>query len=111
MKSFSDNGFNPVLNEGARMGTEEAQRTSDEDDNALKAVLRTKQGRHTIWRILCEARVFQTTYTMPYAGAELQMAFMEGRKQVGYRLIADVQRLAPKEWERMVLENKDKSNG
>lgn len=106
MRTFSDAGFNPVLEEGVRAGTKSAQMLTEEEEADLKAILKTPSGRRFVWRVLAEARLFQTTYTMPYAGAELQMAFLEGRKQFGYRLFQDVQRVAPKAWDLMVKEHK-----
>lgn len=111
VRGFSGIGFNPVLNEGARAGTTEAQMLTQEEEADLKSILKTPSGRRFAWRVLAESRLFQTTYTLPYAGAELQMAFMEGRKQFGYRLFLDIQRVAPKAWELMTKEQKDASNG
>lgn len=107
VRGFTDTGFNPVLGEGLRAGTTSAQALTEEEEADLKAILKTPHGRRFVWRVLAEARLFQTTYSLPYAGAELQMAFLEGRKQFGYRLFQDVQRVAPKAWDLMVKEQKN----
>jgi hypothetical protein len=52
----------------------------------LKAILATPHGRRFVWKILQDARVLNSSF----AANELVIAFNEGRRNVGLKLMADI---------------------
>ena len=59
------------------------------------------RGRRFIWGLLCEARVFQTTFDT-HGG---RMSLYEGMRQSGLRLLDQINRLCPDLYPVMVREN------
>lgn len=63
--------------------------------NDLETVLSTEQGRRLVWSLMSESGVFCSTYNPKASDVSIDMAFAEGRKQVGYRLLEEIQALCP----------------
>ena len=63
-----------------------------------------ERGRRLVFRLLKEARVFCLTYDAAAKDILADMAFNEGRKDIGYRVLAQVNRLAPDEYFLMMKE-------
>lgn len=88
----------------------EAQRESDAEKQALirdqiKAdflwLMTDQRGRRIVWRQLSAAGVFNTTFDIQ----AMQMAFAEGRRSEGLRLLAQVHTLCPELYPTMMKEN------
>lgn len=67
-----------------RRGKETERARQERELNDLRAVLRMPEGRRFIWRLLDEANVFASAFSENPA----VMAFLEGRRDFGTRLIA-----------------------
>lgn len=66
-----------------------------------------KWGRRLVYDWLADARVFNTTYNPLSTNAATDMAFAEGRKQAGYKLLERVLRETPEGYALMMKENKN----
>jgi len=78
----------------------ETQRREDED---FKWLMAHAQGRRYLWRLLEQAGVYRTSFHV--SGS--QMAFNEGQRNIGLRLIADIHRLAPEGYVKLLRENRN----
>lgn len=70
--------------------------------DALQDLLKTPPGRNWMWNVLSEADIFRTSFV---AGDSHASAFNEGKRALGLRLLADIQRLAPDAFFLMSREN------
>lgn len=59
-------------------------------DGDIAAILASREGRRFVWRYLGICGVFQSSF-----GDQLHMAYMEGHRNVGLMLMADVMRVHP----------------
>jgi hypothetical protein len=66
----------------------------------LAALMATKRGRRTMWRLLSHAGVYRQSFT----GEALSTAFNEGQRSVGLRLMAILTAACPSEYALMVQE-------
>jgi hypothetical protein len=82
-----------------------AKREQAEADSALRNLLNTTPGRRWVWQLLCECGVFASSFR----DSALVMAFEEGKRNVGLRLLADVMRVAPEQYQTMAEENRPPS--
>lgn len=75
------------------------------DDDNLKDVMKTVEGRKFVWELLDNAQIFQ----LAYAGEQTHAtAFNEGRKYIGTLIFAQLQEICPELYLRMVKENTGK---
>lgn len=74
------------------------------DLNDIKLLMDTTHGRRVVWRILEAGRVFSSTFSVE----SLHMAFMEGQRNAGLSILADVMEVAPKKFQVMMLEAKER---
>lgn len=74
------------------------------DLNDIKLLMDTAHGRRVVWRILESGRVFASTFSVE----ALNMAFMEGQRNTGLSILADVMEVAPKKFQVMMLEAKER---
>lgn len=81
---------------GKKEKTEDIQKIKD-----LKDVLEIRSGRNFIWKILINCHIFSTTFNPDTQ----QMAFNEGQRNVGLRLLADINKHSPKAYLKMLEEN------
>lgn len=78
-----------------------AQRRQREDREDLRWLLGQKRGRRIVWRLLEQAGVFRSVFNQN----AMAMAFSEGRRDQGLRLLATVQTLKPEAYALMQAEN------
>lgn len=69
-----------------------------------KQVLSTRSGRAVIWSILSEAGLFNPVFDTN----ALSMAFKEGRRNYGLKVLDAVMRIAPEAYQRMQEESHDR---
>lgn len=74
----------------------ELQRRSD-----FLAIMGTSQGRRFIWKLMGESCLFLPIYSPDHS----QMAFNEGRRQIGLKLLTDCNTLCPNLYLTMMKEN------
>ena len=73
----------------------------EQELNDVKAILATKEGLRFMWRYLTECGIFKTSMT-----GSSQTFFLEGRRDIGLRLLADVNEADPEAYFRMLSEDK-----
>lgn len=74
-------------------------REGEEDD--IKWLMKCRQGRRIVWRMLDQAGVFRLSFNTN----AMAMAFAEGNRNAGLRLLAIVHKIAPELYQTMVKEN------
>ena len=90
------------IKKGAK--NEKSKRQVEIDD--MKFILSTRQGRSFVWRHMTNAGIFQSCFTGNSA-----TFFNEGRREVGLKLLAEVQEASPESYLQMMKEAKgDDSN-
>jgi hypothetical protein len=79
----------------------------DQQENDMRKVLQLREGRRFLWRYLGICKVFQTTFT-----GNNTTFFNEGMRDVGLRLLADINEASPESYLLMMKEAKgDEANG
>ena len=68
----------------------------------FKWLMGNKQGRRFVWRLLEKAGVFRTTFRL-----NNEMAFLEGMRNMGLILVADIHEICPEKYHIMVKEADD----
>jgi hypothetical protein len=68
-----------------------ARRAARRDANTLKAFLGTPHGRAWMYRLLVSCHIYQTSFD----GDPMRMAFREGERNIGLRLLAESQNADP----------------
>lgn len=84
-----------------RAAKKQAARDEDINKTVISTLMSTVQGRRWIWLELCFAQVFIACESLEPA----RLAFNEGRRNTGLRLLASVTRHAPAMYVRMTEEN------
>src|SRR5687767_10645516 len=74
----------------------------DRDLSDVSAILATLHGRRFIWRYLTECRVFETSFN----NSESITYFNEGMRNIGLKLLADVNEASPDAYLQMLKESK-----
>jgi hypothetical protein len=74
------------------------------DLSDIKNLMDTQSGRRIVWRVLERGKVFSTTFNVDAP----TMAFLEGQRNVALELLADVMETAPKKFQVMMLEAKER---
>lgn len=72
----------------------------------FKWLMTQKRARRYIWRQLEQAGVFRSSFT----GDALQMAFFEGRREMGLRVLGLIHEHAPESYQLMLTEQNDRRN-
>lgn len=72
----------------------------DTEEADLKRLMRLKWGRRIVWRLLDRAGV----YRLSFDGNPLVMAFNEGNRNEGLRVLAQINTLCPELYHLMVKE-------
>ena len=83
---------------------------SDDLPSDFKWLMRDVRGRRLMHWLLTKSGVFRTTFeeTPMRAGyMPIAMAHAEGRKDIGYRLMAQLDRVCPDQYSKMMKENKN----
>lgn len=81
---------------------EAARLRREEERDGLGAVLSTKGGRLTVYRLLDWAGVYRLSFT----GDALWSAFNEGQRNIGNKLLTEIMAEFPAEYALMIKENK-----
>lgn len=74
-----------------------------EEREDVKWLMRSKQGRRVAWRLLDQAGVFR----LSYAGNSNDTIFREGMRNMGLRLMAQINEACPEQYNLMVQEQKN----
>jgi len=77
------------------------QRLSD-----VAMLLSTRSGRRFIWGLMTECGIFRTSFD----NSGSVTAFNEGRRQIGLRVLADVNESAPEQYLLMLRESQEGHN-
>lgn len=80
-------------------------RESEESD--VRWLMSTKRGRRIVWRMLDHAGVFRSTFSQN----SMQMAFAEGNRNYGLRVLATVHALCSDQYPAMMKEATDNDDG
>lgn len=82
--------------------------TRENEESDVKWLMSSKRGRRVVWRLLDQAGVFRTTFSTN----AMSMAFAEGNRNQGLRLIAMIHVLCPEQYPAMMKEqsNNDGTN-
>jgi len=75
---------------------------ADRDDADLLWLMNQREGRRFVWRLLQVCHLYETSFTGTSA-----TFFREGERNVGLQVLADVTRLCPDLYARMVGETKE----
>jgi hypothetical protein len=85
---------------------QKGQKTRDlQKKAALKRLMSDAEGRIWMWDLLVRCGAFQLSFSRD----ALVMAFNEGRRDVGNHLMAEITRMSPELYMRMVVESQTKS--
>lgn len=76
-----------------------ARRKRDQDNEDLLAVMSTHEGRRFVWKILESAGLYKLSYT-----GNSETFFNEGQRNVGLKLLSELQKVTPDEYLRMTQE-------
>ncbi|MGO8944257.1 MAG: hypothetical protein ACLQJ7_11365 [Syntrophobacteraceae bacterium] len=81
------------------------QKTRDlQKKAALRKIMSDPEGRMWMWDLLSRCGVYHSSYSSD----ALAMAFHEGHRNIGLHLTAEINRLSPEMYARMVAENQEK---
>lgn len=98
-KALVGNAADP---EQVKWAGEREQSNRQREINDVAYVLSTRQGRRFIWRLLCDAGIYRSSFhtngSMVY--------FNEGRRDVGLKLLAEVSEADPMAPHMMAMEAK-----
>lgn len=83
--------------------SEESKRNQELND--VEFVLSTPQGRRFLWRLLGVCHVFKTSFT-----GNSTTFFNEGKRDVGLRLLGDINEASPDSYLKMMQEAKKEQN-
>jgi hypothetical protein len=78
-----------------------AGRKNKADQNIVKGVMSSKEGRAWMFGVLDACHIYSTSFT----GDALTSAFREGERNIGLKLIGSVTRSAPDEYALMLKES------
>jgi len=84
------------------MSVYEDERRKDLQD--IKSLMDTAQGRRVVWRLLEYGKVFSPTFSIE----QPVMCFQEGARNMALTFLADVMEIAPKKFQVMMLEAKER---
>jgi hypothetical protein len=73
----------------------------DTEDNDLKFLLASDQGRRFIWNMLEKCGVFKSSFT-----GSSETFFLEGQRNIGLKLMSDIMRVDPDSYLKMIKSNK-----
>ena len=73
--------------------------------SGLRKLMSDPEGRMWMWDLLAECGVFHSSFSSD----ALTMAFSEGRRDIGLRRVAEINRLGPELYSKLVGENTKKA--
>lgn len=107
MNEQPHNPIEPHEQEEAEKKDAEASRARrDQEVSDLKWLMGHEEGRRIAWRLLEGAGVFRSSFSMN----GLQMAFSEGNRNQGVKLLAEIHEHCPVRYTQMVKEQKEHGN-
>ena len=83
-----------------------ARMAMDEEKDDIKWLMSSKRGRRILWRLMDQSGVFRLSFN-PNA---MQMAFSEGNRNFGNRVLGVVHRFCPELYPTMVKEGNERNN-
>jgi hypothetical protein len=83
---------------------EEERRQREIEENDLRHVLNSKQGRRFVWRQLSAAGIYNLSFSTDTA----TMAFNEGGRNRGLTLLAEIMRTCPERYTDMLVEQRNR---
>lgn len=92
--------------EGAAEGNRKALSRREEEVQDVAMLLASRTGRRFVWRYLTLCGVFKTSFD----NSGSVTAFNEGQRNIGLRLMADVNDAAPDSYQVMLRESKEIDN-
>jgi hypothetical protein len=102
--------YDPTDTDGQQKKREDADLRSrlsrDTEESDLKWLMRQRQGRRIVWRLLERAGVFRLSFNTN----AMAMAFAEGNRNEGLRLLNQIQTICPELYTTMVKEANDNRN-
>ena len=101
-KAYTGNASDPAQ---VKEAAQKVKYGREQELNDVRTILATREGLRFMWRYLTECGIFKTSMT-----GSSQTFFLEGRRDVGLRLLADVNEADPEAYFRMLSEDK-KSDG
>ena len=79
----------------------------ENEESDIKWLMSSKRGRRIVWRLLDHAGVFRSSFNTN----AMTMAFAEGNKNYGLRLLAMIHALCPEQYPAMMKEqSNDRTN-
>lgn len=93
--------------DGAEAGNQKARSAREQELQDFSMLLATRPGRRFVWRLLSLTGVFRTSFD----NSGSVTAFNEGQRNIGLRLLADVNEAGPEHYVVMLRESKEASNG
>lgn len=92
--------------EQVKKGSKEEKTKRQIEIDDIKFILSTRQGRSFVWRHMTNAGIFQSCFTGNSA-----TFFNEGRREVGLKMLAEVNEASPDSYLQMMKESRgDESN-
>lgn len=93
--------------ERAREDTETRRKIDrDTEESDLKWLLGSRRGRRIVWRLLEQSGVFR----MSFNTNAMQMAFAEGNRNLGNRVLAQINAVNPEAYVLMMKEANERRN-
>jgi hypothetical protein len=89
--------------DGAAEGNRKALNVHEQNIADVAMLLSTRPGRRFIWRYLETCGVFRTSFD----NSGSVTAYNEGRREIGLRMLADVNEAAPDQYLVMLRESKE----
>lgn len=84
-----------------------SQARAERAANDLRWVMSDERGRRFVYALLDGAGIFRTTFNPLARNALADMAFAEGRKDLGYRLLDRLGSLCPEAYDLMMKEHRN----
>lgn len=73
----------------------------DAEDADLKYILASDQGRRLLWKLLETCGIFKSSFT-----GSSETFFLEGQRNIGLKILADIMRVDPESYLRMYKQSK-----
>ena len=84
----------------------ERRLAKDSEESDIKWLMGSRRGRRIVWRLLSQSGVFRTSFNTN----AMSMAFAEGNRNFGNRLLDLVHRACPESYLKMVSEANERRN-
>lgn len=88
-----------------KKATEKTESRQDRELNDVREVMNTVRGRRFMWKYLAFCGIYKTSYA-----GEHEIFYNEGMRNVGLKLLADVNEASPEAYLQMLRENKEENH-